>query len=82
LREVLKVTADDCIALGMGGSLVKTERTFRDVFMIVSLSVVLVEDVRGDVGGDEVGWHLGWEELGGEHRCKGAVQGDAAQYYD
>jgi hypothetical protein len=61
---------------------VKTERTFRNVFMIVRLSVVLVEDVRGDVGGQGVGRHLGWKELGSEHRCKGAVQGNAGQYYD
>jgi hypothetical protein len=50
--------------------------------MIVRLSVVLVEDVRGDVGGQGVGRHLGWKELGSEHRCKGAVQGNAGQYYD
>ena len=50
--------------------------------MIVRLSVVLVEDVRRDVGGHGVARHLGWKELGGEHRCKGAEQGDAGQYYD
>ena len=61
----------------------KTERTFRDVIiMIVRLSVVLVEDMRRDVGSHGVARHLGWKELGGEHRCKGAEQGDAGQYYD
>jgi len=50
--------------------------------MIVRLSVVLVEDVRGYVGGQGVGRHFGVKELGGEESYEGAVQGSAGQYYD
>lgn len=45
--------------------------------MIVRLSVVLVEDVRSDVGGQGVGRHFGGNELGSEQRYEGAVQGGA-----
>ena len=50
--------------------------------MVVRLSVVLVEDVRGYVGGQGVGRHFGGKELGGEHRHEGSVEGKAEQYYD
>ena len=50
--------------------------------MVVRLSVVLVEDVRGHVGGHGVGRHSGGKVLGGEEGNEGAVQGNAGQYYD
>ncbi len=52
--------------------------------MVMRLSIVLVEDVRGYVGGQGVGRrHVGGgKELGGKQRHERAVQGNAGQYYD
>ena len=50
--------------------------------MVVRLSVVLVENVGGYVGGHGVGRHFGGKELGAKESYEGAVQGYAGQYYD
>ena len=51
--------------------------------MVVRLSVVLVKDVRGYVGGQQgVGRHFGGKELAGEESYEGAVRENARQYYD